>query len=257
MRFPRPFRSILPLLLLAAAVAGGCGKDSSRRNRETAVVDTRAAQDTLIPAWDPRLKDLQFLRSQPPSLDVDIAIGNLFYRQGELDSALAAYQDALARDSTSLTAWNYLGICLAHMERYKEASKAYHKALDLDAYHLETHINLGNLRLTEGDLQGAVNEYLLASTIDSTDARVYLNLGLAYEKQQQDNPAILSYRQAARLDPQMSEASKRLGWIYYNHDLYTGALESWLEALDRDPTDEELRENVEALQAYLDSTRAQ
>lgn len=248
MRF---LRTAVPLALLFLLLAGaGCGRDSSR---DTGTEGTAAGED----ATDSRLTDVAYLRSLPPSAETDIQIGNVFLVRGELDSALVAFRSATERDPQSVAAWNYLGICLTRMERYAEASDAYHAALDLDAFHLETHINLGNLHLWEDDLDAAVNEYVVASTIDSTDARIWRNLGLAYVRQGKDNPAILAYRKAEALDPDDPVAPKRMGWIYYNNDLYSGALECWQRALLNDPADPELIDNVQAVQAFLDSTRVQ
>jgi len=256
----RPGRFLLPPLLAALlALSPGCGGDGTRKAETSRGPDTTTeegqAGGLVIPAGDPRLQDVEFLRSLPPSAEVDIAIGNLFLAKGELDSALVAYRSATERAPDSFEAWNYLGICLARMDRFQEAEKAYHRALDADAFTAETHINLGNLHYRRGDLDKAETEYRLAAAMDSSDVKIWLNLGMVLYEQGEENPAIVAYKEAEKIDPSGSEAPERLGWIYYDRGLYRGALECWTRALARDPSDEGLRSNVESLEAWAESTR--
>jgi Flp pilus assembly protein TadD len=240
-------------MVLIAGCGGGDGSDEEPpRGTGSAPGESGGL---VIPAGDPRLQDLTFLRSLPPSADVDIAIGNVFLAGGELDSALVAYRSATERNPDSFEAWNYLGICLARMDRFDEADAAYHRALDLDAFTAETHINIGNLHYRRGDLEHAETEYRLAAAIDSTDVRIWLNLGMVLAQQGEENRAILAYKRAEKVDPTGAEAPEQLGWIYYDRELYKGALECWTRALARDPSNEGLRSNVESLEAWAESTR--
>ena len=200
------------------------------------------------------LDDLDLLRSQPPTPDVEIALGNYFLRHGLQDSALAHYDAALTLDPENVAALNTRGIVLGRMGRWDEAEKVFHRAIEIEPLYLPSYTNLGNLHFRREEFSKAITEYRLASSIDTTDATNWFNLGLAYEKVGDLNPAILSYNKVIQLDPENPKPHERLGWIYYGKKLYKGARDQFRLALELDPTRDDLRDNIFRLQEWADST---
>lgn len=271
MNWIRPRGGWIPGVLWAAAAAvalSGCGKGSSTGKQapagesaqavsggETGQAPGNAPVDSTAP--DPRLSDPIFLKAQPPSAQVDIAIGTAYLNQGNLDSALVYYRSATRRDPKSPGAWNYLGICLGRMDRLDEAEQAYGKAIDLDGLYTKTHVNLGNIYYRKNELDKAIAAYEVATSIDSTNCTAWLNLGLAHEKKQEWNPAIAAYTKASNCNPDDPEPWERLGWIYYDQGLYAAARDRWKKAVDRDSTRTDLKDNIQRLIAYAESTGTQ
>jgi len=242
-----------------AAVLWGCGKGGKQEASPTPA--TQDAGTSQIPAdttvANPQLSDPIFLKMQPPSAEVDIAIGNAYLAQGNLDSALVYYRGATDLDPKSPAAWNYLGICLGRMDRLDDAETAYGKAIELDAMYPKTHVNLGNVYFRKNEFDKAIAAYEVATSIDSMNATAWLNLGLAHEKKQAINPAIAAYTKASRINPDDPEPWERLGWIYYDKGLYAAARDRWQKAVARDSTRLDLKDNIQRLLDYAESTGTQ
>lgn len=198
--------------------------------------------------------DLETLQRQSPSAEVDVAIGSLFFRRGELDSALVYYRSATERGPANPGHLNFLGICLARMGRTAEAEDVYAKAEEADPYYPNTYVNQGNIFYVEGDYDKAIHAYNVAVSIDSTDADPWLNLGMAYQKVDKINKAILAYNKAIECAPRDPRPWEGLGWLYYNRRLYAAARERWLEVVERDSTREDLKESIQTLMDYAKST---
>jgi Flp pilus assembly protein TadD len=185
--------------------------------------------------------------------EVEQALGHHYLRANALDSAIVHYRRGAEGTPGSPVGWNYLGIALARAGRYDEARQAYGRALDADAFHLETHINLGNLNFRQEHWEAAIREYKLAATIDTTEAKLWINLGLAYQKMKDTDQAGRSFRKAAKAAPRDPLPWELLGNLYFESQLYQAAGDAWAEALGRDPSRQDLVDNLRALEAWRDS----
>ena len=244
------------LLALMAIFLTSCGsRDEQEKPAASSSPDTVESSGTSTPTG-PRTqgRDLTTLRNQPPSAIVDVEIGNLFFNLGELDSALVYYRSATERDSGNPANWNFLGICLVRLGRIAEAEEAYQKAEEADPYYLNTYVNRGNVFFMKGEYEKAIHAYNVAVSIDSTDANTWLNLGMVYKKVDSINKAILAYNKAAECAPDDPTPWEKLGFIYFERKLYLPARDRWLEAVKRDSTREDLKENIQALVDYAEST---
>jgi tetratricopeptide (TPR) repeat protein len=249
----------------------GCGKEKEPLQEGSGRPETAVAEapDTsgVVAGEDPRLQNIDFLRRQPPSTERSIALGTYFLERGQADSALVHYQDAEERDPKSPRPWNFVGITLSRLDRYDEAVAAYRKAIELDPFYVKTHINLGNVLLRQDKTDEAIKAYRVATRVDSTEFLAWLNLGLAYERKtgkrtgavssETDQEAIKAYMRAIKCDDSRPEPWERLGWIYFDQKYYKPARERWTEAVRRDPSRDDLRDNIERLEAYAESTHTQ
>jgi Flp pilus assembly protein TadD len=254
---------LIPLLPLATAlVLIGCGERDRTSDAVSSVDTTWAPQAPTVetdPAASlqslppPPLRSLEELLSLERTPPVEFDLGTLYLRRGELDSAIVHYRRGAEGDPDNPVGWNYLGIALARAGRLQEARTAYLRAVDADAFHLETHINLGNLSYREEDWQGAIREYRIATSIDTTVAKLWLNMGLAYHKLKDRDQAGRSLGRAAKLAPRDPLPWELLGNLYFEQQLYRAAGDAWAEAIQRDPGRTDLIDNLRTLQAWMDS----
>ncbi len=72
-------------------------------------------------------------------------LGNVLYRQQELEGAAACFGEALARDPDYAEAWNNLGNALNELQRYEDAADALQQAVRLIPSYADAHFNLAEV----------------------------------------------------------------------------------------------------------------
>jgi tetratricopeptide (TPR) repeat protein len=95
----------------------------------------------------------------------------------------------------------------------KEAQRAYHLALALDAKMVGAHLNLGKLYHDGGELKKAESHYRAAAENAPHDAAAHFNLGVLLEDLKRRQDAVAAYREAIRLDPLFADAHYNLGLL--------------------------------------------
>ena len=102
-----------------------------------------------------------------------------------------AYRNAIAQGDSVADAYCNLGILESKAGRVARAFDCFTKSLEHDPRHFESHYNLGNLYLEEGDVRLARMHYELAAEVEPGFANLYFNLGLVHALND-DYPSALS-----------------------------------------------------------------
>src|SRR5712692_9273028 len=96
---------------------------------------------------------------------------------GDLESAYAQYERALAADPGIATVENNLAFLLAQQGRYAEAIARYERVLNREPNRGTTRSNLALARLALGDLAGALVDLQRAVELDPSNVLAWDNLG--------------------------------------------------------------------------------
>lgn len=102
-----------------------------------------------------------------------------------------AYRRAIAEGDSLADAYCNLGILESKGGRVAKAFDCFTKSLEHDPRHFESHYNLGNLYLEEGNVRLARMHYELAAEVEPGFGNLYFNLGLVHALNN-DYPAALS-----------------------------------------------------------------
>lgn len=102
-----------------------------------------------------------------------------------------AYRQAIADGDSVADAYCNLGILESKAGRVAKAFDCFTKSLESDPRHFESHYNLGNLYLDEGNVRLARMHYELAAEVDPGFPNLYFNLGLVHALNN-DYPSALS-----------------------------------------------------------------
>src|SRR3954470_20579886 len=128
--------------------------------------------------------------------------------------ALAAVREAKAKqeDDLGADAWYELASDL-ELSDPAEARAAYEKAIALDSSHVDAHVNLGRLFHDDGALEAAAKHYRAALNIDPDHAVAAFNLGVALDDLGRLSDGAEAYRRAIELDPDNADAHYNLAGI--------------------------------------------
>lgn len=124
------------------------------------------------------LSPISIIAQEPPSPPTaDLQQLKALVSQGHLDEAKAMALKEI-QQSPSLDTYNFLGIINSQLQDYPNALDAFHHALQLAPHSIQTHNNLGNLYLTEKQLDLAEKEFLIVLQLDPRNQDANYNQGI-------------------------------------------------------------------------------
>lgn len=145
-------------------------------------------------------------------VDVDLLhqVGSAHFRNGDLEQALEAFEQAYREDPSFAPAAFGVGLAFAESGRLQDALPYYQRASELKPRQLEIRFNYGNALSALGEFSAAEREYAAAIEINPRFAPAYNGLGVALVRQGRIDEAIAAFRQAVALDPAYEDARSNL-----------------------------------------------
>jgi len=207
-----------------------------------------------------------------------------YHYKGELDKAVASFQEAARLDPNNEYVHNQLGLLYAKKERTGDAFREFSTVVKIDRRNTFALLWVGILYLKQNDLDRAFEtfqeitmidqnnadafyfmgsiynfrhnpvkaiEYLKkARDADSEEADTHYRLGRAFHNVDMINNAYLEYSRAVQLKPTYTKAINEIGWVYYNQGDYQAAINEWKKTLLINPKDRDAISNL--AKAYND-----
>ncbi len=170
------------------------------------------------------LRKAQRLHPEDFWINYDLA-GNLYMMNPpHIEEAIAFFRVAVAVDSQSAWAHNFLGVCLEARGGIDEAIIEVKEAVRLDKDSAQAHTNLGSALCEKGDVDGAIAEHKEAIRIKKDFADAHYNLGNALYAKGDADGAIAEFQEAVRLKKDDAEAHGNLGQALMNKGQFAEAL---------------------------------
>ncbi|MDP1845623.1 MAG: tetratricopeptide repeat protein [Candidatus Moranbacteria bacterium] len=113
----------------------------------------------------------------------------------------------------------------------------------------QIHNNLGDVYARQKDYAKAIEEFQKAIDINPNYADAYHNLGNTYQTIGENDKAVEYFQKALELNPQLWQSYQNLAAIYFNAEQYDLALENIKKAAEINPNDENLKQNVQVIEA--------
>lgn len=171
-----------------------------------------------------RVKNPQGARSFHESADSYNRLGTLYYRQGDMDKAIAAFEKALKRSPHHKTAKQNLNQLYRQKafnalkrRAFDEATTYFQKAIRLDPENATTYRVIGDGYALASEYAQAITYYQKALELAPDDAEVQKNLALTYtnygvvlRNKGEWDAAIRAYRDALALQPTYQIAKTNL-----------------------------------------------
>ncbi len=158
-----------------------------------------------------------FRDAHPEDAYVRAKLGGLYLQIGQVESGLKLLRQGLRLEPGPAEAYEiyyHLGIGYRQQQRVAEAMSAYEQAIAQAVDPLTkigAWLNLGSLKQSQGDLEGAIAQYQALLQADPSFTKGYYNLGLTLKQMGRLPQAAAAYQRAIALEPEFAEAHQNLG----------------------------------------------
>jgi len=169
-------------------------------------------------------------------------------QQGRLPEAIALFDQAIAADDGSLTAWEGRGYLAFAAKDFPRAIECFRRVSMLDIRRAQPMINLGAVYNRVGDFQNAVKSLRQAISRDRKCAEAYYNLGIAHKGLNQLSLAVSAYKEALKVNPEMHDAHQNLANVHAEMNNVSQARVHYQKALQIRPDFEPARRALAQLE---------
>jgi predicted O-linked N-acetylglucosamine transferase (SPINDLY family) len=171
-------------------------------------------------------------------------LGAFLKEQGRLDDAIAAYQQALARDPRYAAAHYNLGNAYRAKGEMAPAEESFRRALDSDPEHARALAALGQVLQTLSRSEDAVPFLERAIVLMPDDADLHCDLGNALQTLGQLPAASAAYRRSLQLNPALVRAWYAAGCAENSRKDHATAVACFGRALEIQPGWPEAQHNL-------------
>ena len=175
--------------------------------------------------------------------------------QDNIDSALAEFQRAIAIDQNYAPAYAAMGLAYNTGFQWKNRDKGWvqkaqtqcERALAITPQLAEGHTCLGNVFLSTGRYEDAVQEFQRSLDVDHNNDETLRSLADAYQKLNKPSAAEDAYRKAVLLRPNYWGVYSAFGTFYNNQARYSDAAEMFKKSIQLAPLNYSGYSNVGAM----------
>jgi len=161
--------------------------------------------------------------------------GKAEFAKGDVDAALADFNQALATFPNFTVAYIDRGMLKAGKKDYDGAIADYNLALKVNPYLVAAYIDRGNSLGKKGDQDGAIADYTHALELDPRHVTAFFDRGNAHSAQKDYDHAIADYNRTLLLDPKNINALNNRGLAKEAQKDWDGALADYEQILKLDP----------------------
>ena len=153
--------------------------------------------------FDSALKKLNYSLSLDPHCNFTyLILGDLYDKEGKLNEAAHAYQQAIVYEPNNAKAHSTLGSIYYRQGNITDALDTYLEAVRIDPYLASAHSFLGLIYSQLGRLQQAIEENLKVIQIRPDDFISHRNLALLYNQMRKTDEALIYAQEALKLSPE-------------------------------------------------------
>jgi tetratricopeptide (TPR) repeat protein len=157
-------------------------------------------------------------------------------KKNRLDEGIALLQQVTKNDAKDFVAWTELGTAQFKKGRVGEAEKAYSGALEAKPTYIVALMNLGKLRFSQKNFDGAVEIFGRAVLAQPQSADANLYLGESFLQIKKGSKAVGYLNKAIELDPfGKAEAHLRLATLYNGAGMKDKAVLEYEKFLEKKP----------------------
>lgn len=153
-----------------------------------------------------------------------------------VDEYIARQRAALAANPDCGTSHYNLAVALLGLKVYEEAEKELHTAIECSPSLAEAYVQLGGIRLMDGDLDGCLSYNQQATRARAGFSEGYGNIGFVLLQQGKTDEAIRALEKAIAYNARFLQAHTTLANAYLVQGLTDRSIETNLKVLELEPT---------------------
>lgn len=178
-----------------------------------------------------------------------------YFRQGEYDEAIQAFQQVVEEDPQNLKAHRGLAAAYAQSGKTDLAIEQYRKLTQIDLSNGVAWLNLGAIYIQQGKFQDAVKTIRQGMIKEKRSAIAFYYMGEAHVGLNQTSMAMTGFKEAIKLDPQMINAHIGLGNLYLEMKSHAQAIRHFEDAVKINPDSRRAQEGLRTARTEKDETR--
>ena len=140
-------------------------------------------------------------------------LGGVLLLAGRVQEAIGQCEQALRIKPNYAEAHGNLGNALAKLGRNQDAIRHYEQALEIDPKSAQEHYDLANALFRVGKVTDAITHYRLSLQSNPKNADAHSKLGAALNATGNAHDALGQWEQALRINPDLTEAQNNLAWV--------------------------------------------
>ena len=152
--------------------------------------------------------------------------GNQLYKRGDLEGALASYDEVLRVDKTFYQAHFQVGVIQSKMGDKDKAILTYEKSIDINPQFYKAYFALGLAKNSMNNSDGALQALQSAIDINPSYDKAYGAMGDIYIQQKDYDKAKQTLKMATTVNPNYSKGYANLGVIYSEEEEWNQAISS-------------------------------
>jgi tetratricopeptide (TPR) repeat protein len=176
-------------------------------------------------------------RLNPQYADACYTLGSALLKKGQIDEAIGQFQEVIRLRPDDANAYNSLGTACLKKGQIDEAIRQFQEAIRLNPDDANTHYNLGNALLKKGQTDAAIRQFQEVIRLRPDDAEAHNNLGTVLGMKGQIEKAIRQFQESIRLKPDYAYAHYNLGNALRMTGQTNAAINQYLEAIRLNPDD--------------------
>lgn len=162
--------------------------------------DSRSAFEAGSPPQSLEDSLREIVARDPTNDEAQYNLGLSLQSQGRIEDAIAAYQAAIAENSSDARYHNNLAAALAMQKKFDQAIEHFNLALKLEPENIEAAFNLGNALFSSGSIEDAIAQYRKVIALRPEHARAHNNLAVALKESGHLEEAYKHRYEAMRLE---------------------------------------------------------
>jgi tetratricopeptide (TPR) repeat protein len=186
------------------------------------------------------------LEIRPADVDVLFALGDLYYKRGDLIPAEEIFRKIISvtpGDTYTETALINLGIILDEMERYSEAMDTLERVIQLNPKNYNAYYNLGLASLHSGQAARAIQAWKKASALESgKNFQARERIADYYSQNLYNGEAVSAYASILEDNPNAHKIRIKLASVYKKMGQASSAEKQLLHVLNNSESGSEMKE---------------